>query len=352
MDLSKEQAGILFRIVKDIRDGKKHVTLGGYAGTGKSHLIGFLLKFFPNFAVGAFTGKAANVLRRRDIPANTIHSIIYEPLKSEDGDVTFILKRNLEYEGFIIDESSMVSEEIYNDLAHFKLPMIFVGDHGQLEPVGTNFNLMSSPDYRLETIHRNAGEIAQFSEWIRKGKSPFSFRGDNSQVRLMLRKNVKISDLANVSQVICAYNKTRVDINARIRAHLKKEGLLKKGDKIICIHNNKKIGIFNGMQGYVGRHFKRGKKRYLDFETDQGVFTGVHFDENQFGQEKSVVDWSDGAPNPFDYAYCITCHKAQGDEFDHVHVIEQKCNNWDHRRWAYTAASRAKLKLTWELSEY
>jgi ATP-dependent exoDNAse (exonuclease V) alpha subunit len=44
--------------------------------------------------------------------------------------------------------------------------------------------------------------------------------------------------------------------------------------------------------------------------------------------------------------YAVTCHKAQGDEWNRLLVIEQN-GKWDHARWAYTAASRAKVALDW-----
>lgn len=54
--------------------------------------------------------------------------------------------------------------------------------------------------------------------------------------------------------------------------------------------------------------------------------------------------------NPFDYAYVVTCHKMQGDEQPNILVYEQVCDKWDHKRWAYTAASRAKDKVYWACS--
>jgi ATP-dependent exoDNAse (exonuclease V) alpha subunit len=54
-----------------------------------------------------------------------------------------------------------------------------------------------------------------------------------------------------------------------------------------------------------------------------------------------------GGRIPFDYAYAVTCHKAQGDEWDHVLVFEQYSQLWEHARWVYTAATRAREKLTW-----
>ena len=50
-------------------------------------------------------------------------------------------------------------------------------------------------------------------------------------------------------------------------------------------------------------------------------------------------------PKEFDYGYCITCHKAQGSEYDKVLVFEEYLRGSDHARWLYTAATRAKEKL-------
>ena len=50
-------------------------------------------------------------------------------------------------------------------------------------------------------------------------------------------------------------------------------------------------------------------------------------------------------PQVYDYGYCITCHKAQGSEYDKVLVIEEFLKGNEHARWLYTAATRAKEKL-------
>ena len=74
----------------------------------------------------------------------------------------------------------------------------------------------------------------------------------------------------------------------------------------------------------------------------------ILLDKTNFGKESYDIKHGKDTPNPFDYAYCITAHKSQGDEFDSVLVLEQQCKNWSHKRWAYTAASRAKNKLIWK----
>lgn len=349
MKLTDEQKVALYKIVTDIKNENKQISLGGYAGCGKTTLINYLTKFYPKFAVCAYTGKAANVLRKKGISgATTIHSRIYKP-SFENGVVYFDMNPNPDCDGFIVDEASMVSEEIYNDLKSYDLPIVFVGDHGQLEPVDSSFNLMQKPDYCLETIHRNAGLIAKFAQHLRSGINSRGFREKGDDIELIT--NVSESNLVEVDQVICAFNKTRVDINNQIRKALGYEGVLNVGERVMCLKNNKTQGLFNGMQGTVSKLYTgpRGRK-LMDFEFDGLVYHGVPYEEAQFGQEKyKIKHGGQDSPNPFDYAYCITAHKAQGDEFDKVLVIEQRCNNWDHRRWAYTAASRAKQKLYWKL---
>ncbi len=144
--------------------------------TGKTTVIRELVRRLPDYAVCAYTGKAANVLRRKGMAASTIHALIYRPVVDEVGrivdPVEFELIPRWEFKphGIIVDEASMVGKVIHADLLSLQVPLIFVGDHGQLEPVGdTGFNLMATPDVTLETIHRNAGPIARFAEHLRRG---------------------------------------------------------------------------------------------------------------------------------------------------------------------------------------
>ncbi|MBP3433826.1 MAG: ATP-binding domain-containing protein, partial [Clostridia bacterium] len=48
----------------------------------------------------------------------------------------------------------------------------------------------------------------------------------------------------------------------------------------------------------------------------------------------------------FEFAYAVTCHKAQGSEFDFVVVFDESWAFGEERnRWLYTAITRAKEKL-------
>lgn len=351
MELSQEQKTVLYKIVSNVRKGKMITTLGGYAGTGKSTIIRFLKKFFPDFAVVAYTGKAANVLRKKGLQASTIHSLIYQPVTDHKGEVHFSLAHDLGCNGIIIDEASMVSDEIYEDLKSFKIPLIFVGDHGQLEPINSDFNLMARPEFKLEQIHRNAGDIAHFANHLRNGYSAASYRSKTDSVVILRSNQLTDGLMASVEQCVCGFNKTRVIVNTRIRAYKGYKNLLEKGERIICLRNNKQLALFNGMQGVLLDFYKDGSRKYfVDFQFEEFIYNKVWIDLNQFGKEKNEFEFKKDTPNPFDYAYCCTAHKVQGDEFDSVLVIEQRSNQWDFRRWAYTCASRAREKLYWVLS--
>lgn len=356
MPLTNEQKDTIRKLISGIgRDQTQ--TLGGYAGTGKTTMIRTIHKALPMWGVAAYTGKAANVLRKKGLGgAGTIHSLIYKPYKDHENNTVWGLADKSELhgiEGFIIDEASMVSAEIDKDLQSFGLPIIYVGDHGQLEPVGgTKFNLMANPMYKLEQVHRNAGEIAHFAEHLRKGNPARLFKGSQG-VQVVKESAVQPRHLASTDQVIVAFNKTRVKINQVIREEKQIQyAYIQVGDKVMCLRNNRKQRLFNGMQGTVSRIWKLAEtggnedKFYMDFTSDGELFEKVQYDPDQFGKETNDFNFSQSA-NPFDYAYAITCHKAQGDEWGNVIVYEQICDKWDHKRWAYTAASRAKHGLLW-----
>lgn len=350
MQLTKEQKSVITELIKC----KKQVqTLGGLAGTGKSVVVQHLSLALDSFATIAYTGKAADVLRKKGVEqAQTIHSTIYIPLRDEKGNMvldkhgnpTFVLDYDIGVRGFIIDEASMVPGDIYQDLLSFNVPLIFVGDHGQLEPIKSDFNLMQEPDFRLEEIHRNAGEIAHFCQHIRLGNKPTSFPSEK-KVKFITKWQAE-NYYQDVDQIICAYNKSRARINRTYRKMLDRDpDWPVVGDRVMCLKNNKKAGLFNGMQGVVKSLDPKVRNKMV-FGTDTGDFT-VLFDPEQLNQEKYEIGFGKEDPEAFDFCNGITCHKAQGSEWNRGLVIEEKCDLWDHRRWAYTSGSRFRKTLIW-----
>lgn len=353
MKLSNEQKHVVKEVLKKIKS-QQITKVAGYAGTGKTVVVSCLNQILKNFAFCAFTGKAADVLRKKRIEAGTIHSLIYQPQFDLNGDVEFVLADSVPFDGFVVDEASMVSQDLYNDLCSFRKPIIFVGDHGQLEPIGSDINLMEEPDYCLETIHRNAGEIAYFGEWIRKGNIPSNFPAKEKVIFIDRFKTSRY--LTQVDQVICAFNKTRVALNEEARMQLINSGFLTPksenfdfnrplaNDKIMCLRNSRLSGLFNGMQGIVTSISP--DTNLMEFVSDNQKFE-VRYDPSQFFKEKYNFSHDKDDPHPFDFAYAVSCHKAQGSEWSKVLVKAQYCDKWDMVRWFYSAATRAKEQLIW-----
>jgi exodeoxyribonuclease-5 len=212
--------------------------------------------------------------------------------------------------------------------------------------VGDDVHVMADPMFKLETIHRHSGEIAHFAEHLRKGKAPRKFHGGGERVRLVDPGDLADDLLAGVDQVICAFNRTRVAMNRRVRRLLGRRAPLEKGDRIICLRNDRRAELFNGMQGVVAKVL--AKRALLSFVADDGAaYQDVRYDPAAFNQEKPAFEFGPGTPHPFDYGYCVTCHKGQGSEWKEILVLEERCDRWDPARWAYTAATRAKKRLIW-----
>ena len=346
LTLSEEQLDVAEKLASGVDTRERVQTLGGFAGTGKTTLIKTLQEWLPGMVICAYTGKAANILRRKGIDASTIHSAIYLPRATVP--VTFQLRDEIDGSGFIVDEASMVGETIYKDLLSFGLPCVFVGDHGQLPPIERGLNLMADPQYRLEHVHRHAGDIPRFAEWLRLGNPAGSFKPQTDAVRIV--RQVGQETALSADQIICAYNRTRVSINTEVRRALGRTERLEVNDRVMCLRNSAEVGLFNGMQGTVKRIEWRKGTPVIDLDTYDGVLPALWLDVDQLGKEKldrNVIQ--NKKVHPFDYAHAITCHKAQGDEWPSVLVHEQRCPYWEHQRWAYTAASRARESLTWVL---
>jgi exodeoxyribonuclease-5 len=283
--------------------------------------------------------------------ASTIHGLIYFPVKRDDGSVDLFLRSMAEmpWRGFLVDEASMVGRTLYEDLLSFDRPVVFVGDHGQLPPVADDgLRLMQEPMYRLERIHRNAGAIAHFAQHLREGKPAGAFVGGDAVTVVGRSKLADDMLLYNgrAGQIICGFNNTRVRINQTLRQMLDRQGPLADGDRVMCLRNDRRAGLFNGLQGTA--HRVNLQCCTMDFEADGVIHEEIAFDPSVLGKEKPSFDSGPNTPHPFDYCYCVTCHKAQGDEWPSVLVLEEHAPKfWDPRLWNYTAASRARRQLVW-----
>jgi len=353
--LSAEQKEVVDQIV-DWRENctreKPTFTLGGLAGTGKSVIVANLARLLPNCVVVCPTGKAANVLQCKGVDATTVHSLIYNVI----GRARFRLKRHLDAATIIVDEASMVDAKLYGDLCSFSTPILFVGDHGQLEPLGENPHLMANPDLRLEIIYRQACDnpIIRLGAAFREGREDqvwAAMRGgiwQDKTGRCTVTTRAHLNDyLYSGMQVIVGLNKARHELNSRIRSQLGFKGRPSPGDKVICLKNNARFGLFNGQQCVViGVGDARHGIVELELETDDGRRITAPCLSRQFSAD-AIKDHGDVAVLLVDFGYVLTAHKAQGSEYGGVLVLEQIWSEWDAKRWRYTATTRAKERIVY-----
>jgi len=253
----------------------------------------------------------------------------------------------------VVDEASMISDKIWTDLTRWGVPVLAVGDHGQLPPIKSEFSLMANPDIKLEKILRQVegSPIIRMSTVARLyGEIPYRKFGDGCiKVRRREMSSYEM-DPDNGDLLICGYNRTRNELNEQFRRLLDRKGPPCPGDIVICLRNSYENGIFNGMRGRI-KEFEvvseePGYERaFAVIEMlDEGFDFSGQISLGQFGLPKT----DNSVPRNvalFDYGYVMTCHKAQGSQADRVMVIEERLPQTDHKRWLYTAVTRAAKEL-------
>lgn len=393
-----------------LNGAKQIFVLSGYAGTGKTFLLkhvvdGLGMTVGKSVVFVAPTGKAASVLVKNGTSASTIHSLIYtrdddEFDVDENGELvhnerlTFIKKEKIGdgIKLIVIDESSMVDDIVLQDLLSFNVKCLFCGDNAQLPPVNGVNSLLETPDYQLTEIVRQEAEnpIIQLAQMARRGeKIDYGNYGENAIVvsRNFLNPEQRKRLFRKAGQIIVGRNKTREQINREMREYEGiniRHALPVDGEKVICTLNNwerfidkdKDFNLVNGIIGYcsnVKEHIDDlGSMDFraefldntvFDLPFDCGVFTkgkythgygelavklidGTYVHESNYAVLRHVRAVKEEPICRFELAYAITCHKAQGSEFDFVIVFDESyLFGEDKNRWLYTAITRAKKKL-------
>src|SRR5665213_1712138 len=333
--------------------------LFGYAGTGKTTLARHLAQEVDGKVLyAAFTGKAALVMRSKGCErASTIHSLIYKTRESGEEVPSFDLwdeapasKAAL----IVIDECSMVDAELGRDLMTFGVPLLVLGDPAQLPPIqGGGFFTEAEPDAMLTEVHRQAKDnpIVRLSMDIRAGDYLEPGRYGESEV--VRKADLDPERVINADQVLVGRNNTRRAYNMRMRERRGfKETMPEAGDKLVCLRNNRKKGLFNG--GLWSVKERGGRKSGImtmrllpDDETaTRGVKVSVRPECFTGGIEQ--IDWQRRKPyDEFDYGYVLTVHKAQGSQWDDVVLFDESFAFSESReRWLYTGITRAAKRLT------
>jgi len=400
ISLSDDQKRALKTLVEWYNDEKKgtHITLGGYAGTGKSTLIARFRRELERLAPSkgsssnisstdkkeqssrttkklkvafcAYTGKATRVLKGKlreegtlgpKDTISTIHGLIYSPIENEREEIVGWEKKDkIDADLIIVDEASMVDSEIWRDLRSFGVRIIAVGDHGQLPPIGGSFNLMEKPMLKLEKIHRQAigNPIIKLSIYARmRGAIPVGAYGKNIEKlsRVSPESGERVSELlSNYTPdilVLCGYNHTRVKLNKHIRGALGFElPTPEVRDRVICLRNNHEKQVYNGMLGTI-KSITPARQIDTLGKTNESTWYDAKIDmdgEDELYQGP-VLAQQFGATEPFnftkdrrltligdlfDFGYALTVHKAQGSQAKKVLLFEERFSRMTDEEWS------------------
>ncbi len=396
LDPSQERA--VDAIAAWLKTDEQSFVLGGYAGTGKTSIIHRVIEGADSVVCATPTGKAAAVLASKldstGVEVGTLHSLLYKPVEVTEFDVEMAEKerdalrdlgmdwslaakrvkrliKKLETGAcefglrdepkhtpiVIVDECSMVGDKIEADLRNCAPKILFVGDPGQLPPVeGTEFFERNKADIVLEEIHRQDADssILRLAHAVRHGEK---FDGWDENCESVDPGD--IAPLLEADQIITGMNMTRRRLNTLIRKERGFSGdYPQKGEKMICLRNDHGRDLINGVIATAASNC--GMDEYLELVMDVAyedrLFKGLPIDQfafKQYDNPKLTRRDPGCAPSPasqFDFGHAITVHKAQGSEWDHVLVWDDKMRRHDkeaRKRWIYTAATRAAKKLTW-----
>ena len=334
---------------------KKVQTLGGLAGSGKTTLVSEIAKQVP-VSIITPTWKAALVLHKKGFPsATTIHDFLLAPSRDKDGKLQFVEDTektegaNMENGLLVIDEASMVTAYQYKVITeNWGGKILFVGDHGQLPPIGGDFSVMANPDYRLEQIHRQAAgsPIIDLAHRVRQGLPiEHSQMGDENN-GYVIGKEAFDYALCNINdyQVITATNRDRTIIN--MQSTIGKN--IKNGDRIIILDNIPRQRCYNGM--ILTAMDDLPPKENLHWLP---VFDGVEVRQipvnshnvmrevgvNRFDLAKKMGIDRDRLGVGIDFAYALTAHKMQGSSAKNIAILNEGRRD---KRWLYTAITRAE----------
>lgn len=381
--------------------------ISGYAGTGKTTLLKVLYAETPDTFVLTPTGKAAvRVREAAGCDAMTIHKWMYNPKKDgETGEYTFDQKDKKDLKvppnkTLIVDEASMIGATVFKHLHWFcsqlGLNIVLIGDGFQLPPVEREsqesgfsvFNSNFKADIRvnLTEVLRQALEspIIRISTDLRTKTDIMSAV---AALPVVLTSGLDQAMIANGEAggvIVCHKNQTRHDLNVRLRKlRGLPDGVLVEDEPLLVVKNNYELDVFNGEVFTVKELGKKhpseavkdrykNKSMYMSFqelvlkENERGAVVAV---QEVFGKadgmnpdaikkgSASAMKKAYGGKVKEDrpqhmhanLGYAMTCHKSQGSEWPEALIFIDdsiRLGTTEGRRWAYTALTRAKNKVS------
>ena len=377
--LTKGQAEAFDTIQQFLADDeRKSCVLDGPAGSGKTTLLRQLMESLPDRCViCAPTNKAVSVLRSKGFAkATTLDRVLNKTLcamtqrQPTANEILFYKENDLvipaqieveEYEkidaeagGLVVclDESSMTNEAEFTRLLNAYPKVIAVGDGFQLPPVeGAKWFQTTDPDIRLtEIVRTGAGsEITTLANLIRRKSPEWNKNAWTQEVTILKRSDVMAVEQAmkDADIVLAHKNTTCDDKNLVIRMMRNLIGAdcyaPMPGDILLAWDTIKTPNILKSETYKVEKSFALPGGYRVLFE-NQSQFVPV----SKANLIEQKTDIAVAKLNRFSFAHCITAHKSQGSEWDHVVVLayDHYFKFDDHWNWLYTACTRAKLHLT------
>lgn len=406
---NREQSDAIDRIRSwsDRGSDDLQLALTGAAGTGKTTVLKAIAPFLEGKRVAwaAMTGKAA--LRMHEVvgcEAKTLHSVLYQrPNKGKNNRLYFNQVKAPECQYLVVDEASMMTPKIYEDLQTWifnGVRILYVGDGFQLPPVmsfkeekehGADFSIFKKVEGpSLRQVMRSGDDIITVATQLREeNRVPKKSMGSYRIRRSGTPGRDACGDFLNDNDdhvLITWRNKMRMQANKYIRKRLGLTGVLpNKGEPVMICKNgddmfNEGYKVLNG-EIHWADYFTDGPQlgpevETMKFVTDLGVnllTTTQGKSEPMDGAFPNVDDWKEYMkhfkiarvpdPIPITYGYVSTAHKAQGSEYSKVTVFlaAEDMGNPHFRkdtalpdggtmpfsiRWLYTALTRAKSQVS------
>lgn len=381
----KQEIGLKTAVMR-YQNKERYTCIAGYAGSGKSTLVKFIVQSLPGIdpetdvVYATFTGKAAQVLLKKgNKNVSTLHKLLYESLPRPDGSWYRKPVERIPYKIVVVDEVSMVPQSMIEQLFKYSIYLLALGDPFQLPPIQKDDvnTLLNKPHVFLDEIMRQAqeSEIIRVSMDIREGKSIDVFNG--SEVKIFNPADFEESMLLWADQVLVATNQTRINLNNTMRRLLGRDGGPQDGDKVICLKNEWDIladnedPLVNGTIGFLKNSYSTyvNFPRFLgghhfdvlqsDFVSDGGaLFRDINMDKKMIMTGEKCCDWKTAytigrnlnhkykLPKEFTYGYCVSVHKFQGSSCPKGLIIEERFpfDKLEHQRWLYTAITRCEEK--------
>lgn len=393
MELTNKQEQGLKIALERYKNHEKYTVISGFAGSGKSTLIRFIIDALEGMGVheedvcyACYTGKACQVLLKMgNKNVSTLHKLLFESIPTIDGRWIRKPKTSLGYKLIIVDEVSMVPKTLINMLFKHDVHVICLGDSFQLPPIDkdSDNHLLDNPHIFLDEIMRQAAdsEIIQFATKVRQFEPlPDHFIG--KEVQILDHNEINTGMLLWADQILVGTNATRISLNNSIRKELGRGSRPEDGDKVICLRNywddlsEECNPLVNGTIGYINNSYesflqlpywvvKNQSIRQIpiitaEFSSDNNEYYGTfNMDKKLILEGEKTLNWKTSyllgksektkhlVPYEFTYGYAITTHKAQGSQWDKVLVYEEgfPYQKEEHARWLYTSITRSAEKL-------